>query len=178
MGWRDGCKRGVAIGNEAVFAKEPAEEKGLLGMDLIRLALERTRTAKEALEIIVELISRHGQGGQCFEHLPVSYHNSFIIADPKEAWVLETVGRRYVAKQVRKGVYSISNGYTIEKEWDLASEDLVEYAIERGWCSSEEEFNFAAAYSDPGLRQITKCEYRRRRSMQLLQGPVATSRLR
>ena len=160
---------GVAIGNEAVFAKEPAEEKGLLGMDLIRLALERARTAKEAMEVIIELIGRHGQGGQCFEHLPLSYHNSFIIADPKESWILETVGRRYVAKRVTDGVYSISNGYTIGRDWDLASEDIVEYAIKKGWCSSEEEFDFAVAYSDPSLRQVTKCEARRQRSMQLLQ---------
>ena len=35
----------VAIGNVAVFTKEPYSERGLLGMDMLRLALERTRTA-------------------------------------------------------------------------------------------------------------------------------------
>src|SRR5689334_12454876 len=43
---------GVTIGNEAVWTKLPVEKTGLTGMDLLRLALERSTTAKEALELI------------------------------------------------------------------------------------------------------------------------------
>src|SRR5436190_14071887 len=47
---------GVAIGNEAVMSKAPhAEPAGLLGMDLIRLGLERGRTAAEAVQVIGSL---------------------------------------------------------------------------------------------------------------------------
>src|SRR5690606_35942757 len=82
---------GVVIGNEAVFTKVHEKEPGLLGMDLLCLALERASTAHEAVGVIVELLERHGQGGGCsFEHPRFSYDNSFIVADPNGAIVLET----------------------------------------------------------------------------------------
>ena len=112
---------GVTIGNEAVFTKEPKQKDGgLLGMDMIRLALERASTARGALEIIINLLDTYGQGGNCgFTH-PFFYHNSFIIADPEHAWVLETAGEYWAALKV-KDYYSISNGLTIGADYDLAS---------------------------------------------------------
>ncbi len=60
-------------------------------MDYVRLALERGSTAKEALEVIIELLEQYGQGGNCgFEH-KVYYHNAFMIVDRHEAWVLGKV---------------------------------------------------------------------------------------
>ncbi|MGQ9721900.1 MAG: C69 family dipeptidase [Candidatus Jordarchaeum sp.] len=159
---------GVAIGNEAVWSKEPYAETGLLGMDLLRLGLERGETARRALEIIVELLEQYGQGGNCFFDQSLMYHNSFLIADTSEAWVLETADKYWVAEYV-KDVRSISNGYTIGKEWDLASPDLVEHAIEKGWCKSKNDFNFALCYGEPGMREIVHCVQRFERSSKLLQ---------
>jgi dipeptidase len=159
---------GVAIGNEAVFSKEPYQwGDGLLGMDLLRLGLERGKTAYEALHVIIALLEKYGQSGDAEyagEWGKANYHNSFIVADPHEAWVLETAGRYWVAKRLARGVYSISNIYTIEKEWDEAHPRLVEHAIEMGWTKSAATFNFARDYGDywrkdsanPGNMQIRR----------------------
>jgi secernin len=119
---------GVAIGNEAVFSCEPYEEvPALIGMDLVRLGLERGRSADEALRVITALVERHGQGGSCDAATFRTYHNSFIVADPTTAWVLETFGRRWTARRVRDRA-AISNLYTIGEEWDACSPGAVERA--------------------------------------------------
>jgi len=172
--WMWGCEMGgnecgVAIGNEAVFTKEPYDKSpGLTGMDFIRLALERADTAGKALEIIVELLETYGQGGNCGFHNEEYYHNSFIIADPDEAWILETAAKFWVAERVRD-IRTISNGLTIGSEWDAASPGLVEHAIEQGWCKSADEFHFARCYSDFLYTRFDGCRIRQRRSTELLE---------
>ena len=104
---------GVTIGNEAVFTKEKVEKMGLTGMDLIRLALERTASAKQACELIIDLIQQYGQGGNCGYKTKIYYHNSFIIVDPSDGYVLETSGKKYAIEKI-KGFRAISNGLTIE----------------------------------------------------------------
>jgi secernin len=161
-------EKGLAIGNEAVFTKEPYEKgKALIGMDLLRLGLERASHAREAVEVITGLLAEYGQGGNCgFQH-KLFYHNSFIMADPDEAWVLETAGRHWAAKKVA-GVYTISNGITIGKEWDMASPDLVENAIKKGWCKSPEDFHFARCYSDFLYTTFSNCKKRRSKTLESL----------
>ncbi|XP_057707415.1 secernin-3 isoform X2 [Corythoichthys intestinalis] len=92
----------VCIGNEAVWGRESADgEEALLGMDLVRLALERADTAEKCVSIIAELLQKHGQGGACLEEqCDFTYHNSFLISDRKEAWVMETAGKYWAAEKV------------------------------------------------------------------------------
>ncbi len=141
-------EHGVAIGNEAVFTKVPYDkEPGLIGMDFLRLALERADTAEGALDVMVALLEEYGQGGNCgFSH-PLYYHNSFLIADRETAWVFETAGKHWAAEKVQD-VRSISNVITIGSKWDRASDDLVSFAVSKGWCKSAEDFDFSACYSD------------------------------
>ena len=57
-------EKGVVIGNEAVWSRLPVQkESRLIGMDLLRLALERSATAGDALGTIIQLLADHGQGG-------------------------------------------------------------------------------------------------------------------
>lgn len=145
MGTND---KGVVIGNEAVFTKIPHEKQpGLIGMDLLRLGLERGDTAIAALKVITALLVEYGQSGNCgFAH-PFQYHNSFLIADRKEAWVLETAGRDWAAEKVQSA-RSISNALTIGRQFDLVSEGLVKRAVENRWCKNDQDFDFSRCYSD------------------------------
>ncbi|MCB9598377.1 MAG: C69 family dipeptidase [Sandaracinaceae bacterium] len=112
-------ERGVAIGNEAVFTKRVMKAgAALLGMDLLRLGLERAASADEALSVITSLLEAHGQGGEAGYDGSLRYDNAFIIADADGAWVLETSGRSWVAERV-EAARSISNALTIHDAGDL-----------------------------------------------------------
>lgn len=161
-------EHGLVIGNEAVFTRMPYQkENGLIGMDFIRLALERSRNAEEALHCIVNLLEEYGQGGNCGFRHRMYYHNSFILADPKEAWVLETAGKFWAAEKVRD-IRSISNALTIGDKWDLASPGLVEFAIRKGWCQSKTDFHFARCYSDSIYTRFSDAKRRQKCSTDLL----------
>lgn len=70
---------GVAIGNEAVFTNVPFEKKntGLTGMDLVRLALERSRDADSALQTITELLQTYGQDA-CGGYRDVGFSTTIV----------------------------------------------------------------------------------------------------
>ncbi len=116
-------------------------------MDLVRLGLERGATATEALEVIVELLEKHGQGGNCAEHFVLNYHNSFLMADENEAWVLETAGDYWVAERITSGTRSISNNLSIHGKGDMRHAELNRVMIEEGHLSNRSDFNFARHFS-------------------------------
>jgi secernin len=176
-------ERGVAIGNEALFTRDLARnqraaragagpEPGILGMELVRLGLERGRTAAEAMDVMTALLERHGQWGAGVPGTSPAdgaYDNSYVIADASEAWVLETSGRRWVAARVRDSSWSVSNQATIRTEWDRASDDIADHARDAGWWNDEPggRFDFAAAYTDPEV-PLQVSHIRLQRSRQLL----------
>ena len=141
-------EHGLAIGNEAVFSKVPAnKEPALLGMDLLRLALERAATPSEAVTVIVDLLDEFGQGGNCVQIGQLYYHNSFLIAGPRQTWVLETVDRHWAAREVTP-VYSISNLLSLEDQWDRSSQGFREDTINKRYAKSTEKINISKNYSD------------------------------
>ncbi|KAM9342096.1 secernin-3 [Pholidichthys leucotaenia] len=139
----------VCIGNEAVWGRESADgEEALLGMDLVRLGLERADTAEKAVDVISELLERYGQGGSCMEdQCGFTYHNSFLISDRKEAWLLETSGKYWAAEKIEGGYRNISNQYGITTKIDKEHLGMREYARSMGWWDGKSEFNFATVFS-------------------------------
>jgi secernin len=115
----------VAIGNEKVFTvDDPHEvEPALIGMDLVRLGLERGSNARQALDTMTDLLTRHGQGGVGDRAHNEPYFSSFLIADPSAAWVLETSGRTWAAREVDHTA-AISNRLTLGTGWTRASPDV------------------------------------------------------
>ncbi len=138
---------GVAIGNHTVFAREPAADTGLTGMDLVRLGLERGASAAQAVEVITGLIERHGQGGSGHVDVVWPYNNSFIVADSTEVYLLEAVGRYWAFKGSRDRL-STSNRLVINTDWDALSAGCRDHAGDKGWHAGA-PFDFAAAYADP-----------------------------
>ncbi|NWR55578.1 SCRN2 protein, partial [Bucorvus abyssinicus] len=184
-------EHGVCVGNEGVWTREPVgEDEALLGMDLVRLGLERGSSAREALEVIVALLERYGQGGSCKEEpVPFVYHNTFLLADRTEAWVLETAGRYWAAQQIQgvralvvlggrgasspaqpdpapafaEGSRNISNQLSIGREITAEHAGLRQRARSQGWWSGDGEFSFAEVFSlphQPARMEAAKGRYR------------------
>ena len=162
-------EKNVVIGNEAVWSRMPLnKESGLTGMDMIRLALERSATADAALETMVKLLADHGQGGLCSATHRFVYHNSFIIADPAQAWVFETAGPLWAALKVGE-YWAISNRLSIGREITESHPDLIETARKNGWLAKGKDFHFAHAYSDRLFTRASGSRPREARSRALIE---------
>ena len=105
---------GVAGGNETIYTTlDPrGAPPALIGMDLVRLALERSTSARDAVEVLTALLEEHGQGGTAHDGVDRPYWSSFLFADPDDGWVVETSGRIWEAEQVTRS-RAISNRTTI-----------------------------------------------------------------
>lgn len=180
-GYEEGINEyGVAIGNEAVYTKDLNENKeselagkaiqrGLLGMEFVRLGLERGKTAEEALHVMTSLAEKYGQWGSgvpMSDTVSGSYNNSYIIADKKEAYILETAGKRWAVRRLEEGYAAISNELSIRTDMTDMSADLVDYAKQKGWCKEGEIFDFAKAYINPmNPRQVSHIRVQRVRHL-------------
>lgn len=104
----------VAIGNETIFTTlDPRSfPPALVGMDLVRLGLERATTATTAVAVITDLLECYGQGGSGHRDAPRPYWSSFLVTDPDEAFVVETSGRQFAVEAVQ-ATRAISNRTTI-----------------------------------------------------------------
>ncbi len=162
--------RGVVIGNEAVFTRVMEKTPGLIGMDLLRLGLERGDTAEHSLHVIIEMLETYGQGGICgYRDRRLRYDNSFIIADSGQAWVLETAGRHWAAKAVTSAS-CISNCLTIGEDYDLTSNGLEDFAKQRGLFSGQGRLNFKKTFDTRFIPFFAASRYRLGLSSSLLKG--------
>ena len=107
---------GVAVGNETIYTTlDPrGTEPGLPGIDLVRWALMRAPTASAGVDVVTSLLERFGQGGSGHQGKDRPYWSSFLVADGRSAFVVETSGREWACEEVPPGgTRAISNRTTI-----------------------------------------------------------------
>ncbi|MGE5560400.1 MAG: C69 family dipeptidase [Chloroflexota bacterium] len=151
---------GVAIASDScAYSREdrPDLVNGGIGYGLGHLIAQRARTAREGVALAASLVDRYGYTGS---------GRAYEIVDKDEAWMFQVVqGKHYAARRVADDeVLFIPNWYTIhqvdfnDREHYLASPDLIDYAIERGWYTPAKpgdysDFDFAVAYQNPTHNQ-------------------------
>ena len=158
----------VSIGESTFGGREElAEPAGILDYgSLMYIALERAKTAREAIAVITDLVGRFGYA---------STGESISIADPREAWILEIIGKGkgrtgavWVAVRVPDGhVSAHANQARIrafprdEPDRAIYSQDVVSFAREMGWFAGEDaDFSFADAYAPIDFGALRFCEAR------------------
>ncbi|HEV3203141.1 MAG TPA: hypothetical protein VGY77_02100, partial [Gemmataceae bacterium] len=121
----------------------------------VRLALERSHCARQAVDLLGELIERHGQSSPPGNGHPAGGDNGFLIADGAEAFAVETVGHHWVYQEIKE-VRAVSNVCLIRQDWDRISQGLASYAIGKGWWPADGcKLDFASAFSDFPIGQAS-----------------------
>ncbi len=139
---------GVAAGCARLHSALPCSGPGLTGPDLVRLVLERSHTAAQAVDHLTDLIERHGQGAHPDCPREAEYDHAFLIADAREAYAAETAGKHWVYQQVRE-VRVMSESRIIRQDWNRISRGLAGHMIERGWWPADgSKLDFAGALGE------------------------------
>lgn len=137
----------VVIGNEGLASRiDSASEPKLIGMEVLRIGLERGRTAREAVDWMTRVISQYGQGKFDNADNVRTYDNGYIVADPTEAFVIETAGHQWAVQRVERAL-GISNVYSVETDFESVSPTAESEAVANGWWETGKSFSFADAYS-------------------------------
>ena len=133
---------------------------------LIYIALQRAKTAREAIDVIVELANTYGY---------YSSGESFSIADTNEAWIMELIGKGPDKKGIVWVACRVPDGYICahanqarittfplnDPENCLYAPDVISFAREKGYFSGkDEEFSFADAYAPLDFGAMRACEAR------------------
>ena len=158
----------VAVGETTYGGREElVNPKG--GIDygsLMYIALQRAKTAREAIKVMTELASEYGY---------CSSGESFSISDPNEVWIMEMIGKGpdnkgavWVARRVPDGyICAHANQARIrqfpldDKKNCLYAEDIISFAREKGYFKGEDkDFSFVDAYAPPDFGGLRFCEAR------------------
>ncbi|AKI99584.1 Putative dipeptidase [Archangium gephyra] len=133
---------------------------------LIYVALERAKTAREAIKVMTDLVAEYGYA---------STGESFSIADPKEAWILEMIGKGtgqkgavWVARRLPEGYLSAHANQARIRQFPLNdaenavySPDVISFAREKGWYTgADKDFSFADTYHPLDFESVRFAEAR------------------
>ena len=122
------------------------------------MVVERSTSAKNAAEIIGQLVEEFGQGGNCQMMGNFAFDTGLLVADTNEAYIINCAGKEWAAKKV-KDVYAISNRYQIEDDWDLSSFNK----------ESGEKQNFNELFEDTSKSNGVCASDRENRAQQILE---------
>ena len=155
---------------ETTFGGRPelVDSTGLMDYgSLIYIALQRARTAKEAIKVITGLVERYGY---------YSAGESFTIADKNEAWIMDLIGKGpgrkgavWVAMRVPDDcICAHANQSRIRRfplndpENCLYAKDVIHFAREKGYYQGkkDEDFSFCEAYAPADFSALRFCEAR------------------
>lgn len=148
--------------------EELVDTTGLLDYgSLMYIALQRAKTAKEAIKVITDLIDRYGYN---------SSGESFTIADKNEAWIMEMIGKGpgrkgavWVAMRVPDDCISAHANHSRirrfplkDKENCIYSKDVISFAREKGYFTGKKDsdFSFSEAYAPVDFGALRFCEAR------------------
>ena len=138
-------EHGVAMGATPTRTRLPAATVGLTGADLVRLTLERSASARQAVELTADLITRHGQGAYPGRPPQDDHDNAFLIVDRSEAYLLAASGSHWAEQQVA-AVRALNEVCHVRQDWDRLSPGLASLAIQRGWWPEDgSKLDFAGA---------------------------------
>ncbi len=133
---------------------------------LMFIALQRSKTAREAIDVMTNLVAEHGYA---------SSGESFSIADPNEVWFMDLIGKTasnpgavWVARRVPDGYISAHANQARIRQFPLKDKknclyapDVVDFAREMGlYEGSEKDFSFADAYAPLDYGALRFCEAR------------------
>ena len=159
----------LAIGETTFGGREELGSQSGAIMDygsLIYVALQRAKTAREAITVMTDLVEEHGY---------YSSGESFSIADPNEVWILEMIGKGegekgavWVAVRVPDGYISghanqarITTFPLNDSQNCMYSKDVISFAREKGWFDGiNKDFSFSDVYAPVDFGGARFCEAR------------------
>lgn len=146
----------VAIGETTFGGREELGKQSGAIMDygsLIYVALQRAKTAREAIEVMTDLVEKYGYA---------SSGESFSVSDPNEVWILEMIGKGegekgavWVAQRIPDGYISghanqarITTFPMNDQANCMFAKDVISFAREKGWFDGKNtEFSFSDVYA-------------------------------
>ena len=161
-------EHGVAI-SESTWGGRPElkEPNGILDYgSLMFIALQRSKTAREAIKVMTDLVEKYGY---------YSTGESFSIADENEAWIMEMIGKGkdekgavWVAMRVPDDCISGHANHSRihqfplnDKENCIYSPDVISFARKKGWFDGkDEDFSFSLAYAQYKYSSLRGCDGR------------------
>lgn len=135
-------------------------------VSLMRLGLQRAKTAREAIKVMTDLVAEYGYASE---------GESFSIADPNEVWIMEMVGRgpaergaNWVAVRIPDDCVACHANHSRIRKLSsykdtevIMSKGLIDFARKHGFFSgADADFDFSAAFAPADFGAIRYCETR------------------